>query len=591
LAWPGKSWSNRINTSREDLNMKRILLVGNPNVGKSALFSRLTGTHIIASNYPGTTVEFTKGYFKLGEERVELIDVPGTYTLEPSSKAEEVAVEMLNEGDLIIDVVDATNLERNLNLTLQLLERHTPVIVALNMWDDTRHRGINIDVPKMEQILGVPVVATVGVTGQGIGELVRRLPEARVPENVPVYSDSEERWARVGDILSHVQSLSHRHHTWYETLEDITSHRVGGIVTALSVLFATFWFVRFVGEGIIGYVAEPLFEGLWTPLLTRLSLALGPGSLWHNVLIGQLVGGEIDYLQSFGLLSTGLFIPLAAVLPYILAFYLVLGILEDVGYLPRLAVLMDTLLHRLGLHGYAIIPTILGFGCNVPAVMATRILESRKQRFIAATLISIGVPCAALQAMIIGVVGREGIQYVAIVYGSLFVSWIAIGLILNRAVKGFNPELLIEIPPYRLPPWRVVGQKLWLRVSGFLKEALPVILGTVLVVNVLYNFGIFDAIANTAAPLLTGLWGLPKETVTALAVGFLRKDAAVGMLVPLALTAKQLVISTTVLAMFFPCVATFVVLTRELGAKDLFRAVGIMIAAVLVMGSVQNLIL
>jgi ferrous iron transport protein B len=395
----------------------------------------------------------------------------------------------------------------------------------------------------------------------------------------------------VGDIVSQVQSLSHRHHTWYENLEDASSHRVGGIVIALLVLFAAFWFVRFVGEGITGYVAEPLFEGLWTPLLMKLSLALGPESLWHSVLIGKLIGGGIDYFQSFGLLSTGLFIPLAAVLPYIIAFYLVLGILEDVGYLPRLAVLMDTIMHRLGLHGYAIVPTILGFGCNVPAVMATRILESRKQRFIAATLISIGIPCAALQAMIIGVVGQRGVGYVAMVYGSLFISWVIIGLILNRAVKGFNPELLVEIPPYRMPPWRVIGEKLWLRVSGFIKEALPIILGTVLVVNILYKFGIFDAIANIAAPVLTGLWGLPKETVAALAVGFLRKDAAMGMLAPLALTAKQLVISSTVLAMFFPCVATFVILARELGARGLLKAVGIMIAAVLIMGSLQNLIL
>jgi ferrous iron transport protein B len=571
--------------------MMRILLVGNPNVGKSVLFSRLTGTRVIASNYPGTTVGFTKGYLKLGEERAELIDVPGSYTLEPGSKAEEVAVEMLKDGDLIINVVDATNLERNLNLTLQLLERQTPVIVALNMWDDTRHRGVNIDVGKLEEILGVSVVPTAGVTGQGIGELIRRLPEAKVPENARTYSNSDERWASVGDIVSQVQSLSHRHHTWYENLEDASSHRIGGIVIALLVIFVTFWFVRFAGEGITGYVAEPLFEGLWTPLLMKLSFALGPESLWHSVLIGKLIGGGIDYFQSFGLLSTGLYIPLAAVLPYIIAFYLVLGILEDVGYLPRLAVLMDTIMHRLGLHGYAIIPTILGFGCNVPAVMATRILESRKQRFIAATLISIGIPCAALQAMIIGVVGQRGVGYVAMVYGSLFISWVIIGLILNRAVKGFNPELLVEIPPYRLPPWRVIGEKLWLRVSGFLKEALPIILGTVLVVNILYRFGIFDAIANIAAPVLTGLWGLPKETVAALAVGFLRKDAAMGMLAPLALTAKQLVISSTVLAMFFPCVATFVILAREMGARGLLKAVGVMIAAVLIMGSLQNLVL
>jgi ferrous iron transport protein B len=571
--------------------MMRILLVGNPNVGKSALFSRLTGTRIIASNYPGTTVGFTKGYLKLGEEQVEIIDVPGSYTLEPVSKAEEVAVEMLKEGDLVINVIDATNLERNLNLTLQLLEKQIPVIVALNMWDDTRHRGVSIDVVRLEELLGVPVVPTSGITGQGIKELVERLSEARVPKNARIYATSDERWLKVGDIVSQVQSLSHRHHRWYEHLADASSHRVGGIFIALLVLLATFWFVRFVGEGIINHVAGPLFERLWTPILAKLSIVLGTGGFWHDVLIGKLIGGEIDYFQSFGLLSTGLYIPLAAVLPYIIAFYLVLGILEDIGYLPRLAVLMDTIMHRLGLHGFAIIPTILGFGCNVPGIMATRILESRKQRFIAATLISIAVPCAALQAMIIGLVGEQGIGYVAMVYGSLFISWIIIGLILNRAVRGFNPELLVEIPPYRLPPWRVIGEKLWLRVSGFIKEALPIVIGAVLVVNILYILGVFNAIANITAPVLTGLWGLPKETITALAVGFLRKDVAMGMLTPLALTAKQLVISSTVLAMLFPCVATFVILARELGVRDLLKAAGVMIAAALIMGSLQNLIL
>jgi ferrous iron transport protein B len=571
--------------------MTRILLVGNPNVGKSALFSRLTGTHIITANYPGTTVGFTKGYLKLAGEQAEVVDVPGTYSLEPSSRAEEVAVQMLKDGDVIINTVDATNLERNLNLTLQLLERRIPMVVALNMWDDTRHRGIDIDATKLERLLGIPVVPTVGVTGQGVRELVGRLSEATVPKNVPTYSSSDERWVRVGDIVGQVQSLSDRHHTWYEHLEDASSHPVGGVVIALLVLVGTFWFVRFIGEGMIGYVANPLSDLLWTPVLTKLSVALGGGGFWHNILVGKLIGGHIDYYQSFGLLSTGLYIPLGAVLPYVIAFYLVLGILEDIGYLPRLAVLMDTLLHRLGLHGYAIIPTILAFGCNVPGILATRVLESRKQRFIAATLISIGVPCAALQAMIMGVVGQDGVGYVAIVYLSLFISWIVTGIILNRTVRGFNPELLIEIPPYRLPPWRIIGQKLWLRVSGFIKEALPIILGTVLVVNILYTVGVFNALGNILAPVLTGLWGLPKDTVAALLVGFLRKDAAMGMLGTLALTAKQLVISSTVLAMFFPCVASFVILARELGARDLLKAIGIMIGAVLVMGGLQNLVL
>ena len=567
----------------------RILLLGNPNVGKSALFSRLTGTHIIAANYPGTTVEFTRGYLRREEEQAEVIDVPGTYTLEPTNRAEEVAVEMLKEGDLVINVVDATNLERNLNLTLQLLERKVPVIVALNIWDDARHRGIDIDVARLERLLGVPVVPTVGVTGQGVKELVSRLPEAAVHQKS--YATSDERWARVGDIVSQVQSLSHRHHTWYEVLEDISNHPVGGVFIAVVVLLATFFAIRFIAESLIGYVADPLFEWLWTPLLMKLSLALGSGGFWHSILVGNLVDGEINYFQSFGLLSTGLYIPFAAVLPYIIAFYLALGILEDVGYLPRLAVLLDTIMHRLGLHGYAIIPTILGFGCNVPAVMATRILESRRQRFIAATLISIGVPCAAMQAMIIGLVGQQGGQYVAMVYGSLFLSWVVVGLILNRAIKGFSPELLVEIPPYRLPPWRVIGEKLGLRVSGFIREALPIVLGAVLVVNVLYTLGAFDFVAGVTAPVVSGLLGLPKEAVVALAVGFLRKDVAVGMLAPLALTPGQLVVSCTVLAMFFPCVATFVILARELGAKDMVKASGIMVVAALVAGGLLNLLL
>jgi ferrous iron transport protein B len=567
----------------------KILLLGNPNVGKSVLFSRLTGTRTIASNYPGTTVGFTRGTLRLGQEQAEIIDVPGTYTLEPTSKAEEVAVEMLKEGDLIIDVIDATNLERNLNLTLQLLESQVPLIVALNMWDDTRHRGISINVQRLQELLGVPVVPTVGVTGEGIKELVSRLSEASV--SGMSYSSSDERWAKIGDIVSQVQTLSHRHHTWREVLADASSHPVAGAAIAIMVLVATFFIIRLIGEGIINYVANPLFKWLWTPLLMKLSVALGSGGFWHEILIGKLINGQVDYLQSFGLLSTGLYIPLAAVLPYIVAFYFALGILEDVGYLPRLAVLMDTLMHRLGLHGYAIIPTILGFGCNVPAIIATRILENRRERFIAATLISIGVPCAALQAMIVGLVGQQGIQYVAIVYGSLFVSWIITGLILNRMMKGFSPEIILEIPPYRFPPWRVIGEKLWLRVSGFVKEALPIVLGAVLVINILYTLNVFHYVATIAAPVIHGILGLPKETVVALAVGFLRKDVAMGMLAPLGLTAKQLVISSTFLAMSFPCVATFAVLTRELGVKDMLKATGIMIVAALIVGGLLNLIL
>jgi ferrous iron transport protein B len=563
--------------------------MGNPNVGKSVFFSRITGVKVIASNYPGTTVGFSKGSMKLAEEKVDVIDVPGTYSLEPTSKAEEVASKMLEDGDVVINVVDATNLERNLYLTLELLEREIPVIVALNIWDDTKHIGISIDVEKLERLLGVPVVPTVAVTGEGIKELVDRIPEAASP-SIPART-SGDRWVAIGSIIAEVQTITHRHHTWLERLGDASARPLTGLPIAALVLMVSFVVVRFVGESLIGYVFEPLFEKLWAPLMIKLGVLLGSGGFWHDILVGKLFDGEIDFFQSMGVLTTGLYIPIGAVLPYIFSFYLVLGVLEDFGYLPRLAVLLDNLMHRIGLHGYAIIPSLLGLGCNVPAIMATRILESRRERFIAATLISIGIPCAAAHAMIFGLVGAKGVQYVAMVYGTLFVVWIILGFILNLTIKGFSPELLIEIPPYRLPSWRVLLQKLWMRMYGFLREALPIIVVAIFVIGILYTLGVFDFIANFTAPVVSGIFGLPKEGVVAIVIGFLRKDVAIGMLAPLSLSAGQLVVGCVVLSMFFPCIAAFVVLARELGFKRLIVATAIMITAAVIVGGLLNLIL
>jgi len=572
----------------------KILLVGNPNVGKSALFSRLTGTYILSSNYPGTTVGYTRGFAKLKDQRVEIIDVPGIYGLDATNEAEAVAIKMLEDTNaVIVNVIDATNLERNLNLTLQLINRGLPVVIALNMWDDAHHRGVEINIPRLSSLLNVPIIPTVGTTGEGIKNLIKTL-DTIDPPVLPIdvsRESSEERWKNIGTIINKVQILTPREHTWRETLGDLSHHPLGGLLFAAVVLASTFWLIRFIGENIIAYITDPLFETLWTPVLTNLSATIGQSGLLHDILIGQLINGQIDYLQSFGLLSTGLYIPFSAVMPYIIAFYLMLGLLEDSGYLPRLAVLMDSIMHRLGLHGFAIIPVLLGFGCNGPAIMANRILESKRERFIAATLKSIGIPCASLQAMIIGLVGQYGLGYIALVYGSLFVTWIIVGIILNRIMKGFSPELLLEIPPYRVPPLRVIGEKLWLRMSGFLIEALPIVLGSIFIVNLLYVLGVFDHVAKFTAPVVSGILGLPENSIIAILVGILRKDVAMGMLVPLSLTAKQLVISSTVLAMSFPCVATFVMLGRELGVTGMLKSTGIMIAASIIVGGLLNIIL
>jgi ferrous iron transport protein B len=568
--------------------MKKILLMGNPNVGKSVIFSRLTGVNVVASNYPGTTVGYTRGTMKLEGEMVEVVDVPGTYTLDPTCKAEEVAVEMCGQGDLIIDVVDATNLERNLNLTLQLLKRKVPMVVALNLWDEAHHIGISIDQEKLEALLGVPVVPTVAVTGEGILVLVKHLPRAR--PGAFEYDDGE-RWHEIGRIIEQVQQVTHRHHTFLERLGDASIHPFSGAPIALIVLAATFFIIRTIGEGAITYLFDPLFEYLWTPLMMRLSIALGSGGALHDILIGRLSDGHIDFVESLGLLTTGIYVPLAMVLPYVFAFYLMLSLLEDSGYLPRLAILMDTIMHRIGLHGLAIVPMMLALGCNVPGTLATRILETRKERFISITLMAICIPCTAQLAMIVGLLGQAGWWGIPALFGTLMVVGVILGLLLSRVVPGESPEIFVEIPPYRLPYFSGLSKKMWIRIRGFLQEAVPFVILGVLFVNILYTLGIIDLVGRLAEPVITGLLGLPRDAAGALIVGFLRKDVAVGMLAPLDLAAKQLVVAGVVLTMYFPCVATFVVMTRELGIRDMLLAMAIMVTASLVVGGLLNFIL
>lgn len=571
------------------MEINKILLMGNPNVGKSAIFSRLTGAKVMISNYPGTTVEFKQGYMKVGQERPVVIDAPGTYTLEPTCKAEEVAVQMLKGNDVVINIVDATNLERNLYLTLQLLERDIPIVVALNMWDDTKRRGIQIDVKKLEENLGAPVIPTCGLSGEGIKELIGRLKEAKASRMQVSHDD--HRWEKIGKIIEESQKLSYRHRTFLDELEDLSIKPLTGLPIAAVVMFCTFWMVRFIGAGLINYIFEPLFEKLWLPVMMKLSVSLGGGGFLHSILIGNLIGGSIDFGQSFGLLTTGLFVPVAMVLPYIFSFYLALGLLEDFGYLPRLAVLADNFMHHFGLHGYAIIPMMLCLGCKVPGILATRILEGRREKFIAATLMAIAVPCMAQVAMIVGLVGQRGMGYVAIIFSTLFILFIVKGVILNKVLKGQSPEIFVEIPPYRVPKFQATIKKLWMRLFSFLREALPLVLLGILFVNILHTVKIIDFLAGTFAPILTGLWGLPKEAISTLIVGFLRKDVAVGMLGPLNLTTKQLVIGSTILAVYFPCVATFMVLLRELGIKDMLKSTLIMVTVALLTGVFLNLIL
>ncbi|MFH1788237.1 MAG: ferrous iron transporter B, partial [Candidatus Altiarchaeota archaeon] len=374
----------------------KILLVGNPNVGKSAVFTRLTGVEVMCSNYPGTTVSYCSGTMHYKDETAQLIDTPGTYSLEPRNKVEEVTVEMLGEGDILVNVVDSTNLERNLYLSLQLLELGKPVVVALNMWDEAHHLGIKIDAEALERLLGVSVVPTVAVSGQGIKELYEAFSRAKAPKVKALSED--ERWAKVGELTGEVQVLSHKHHSLAERIEEATIKPLTGIPIALAVLFVMFSFIIATGNWVIGNILDPFFYDVYGPIIRGLIEPLFSDGIVHDILLGE---GE-DFIESLGVLTTGVYVPLDMVLPFVILFYFSLSVLEDVGYLPRLATLLDSVMHKIGLHGSAVVPAVLGLGCNVPGVLSTRIMETKKQRFIAATLLAICVPCLAQNAVIVG---------------------------------------------------------------------------------------------------------------------------------------------------------------------------------------------
>ncbi|OGS17862.1 MAG: ferrous iron transporter B [Elusimicrobia bacterium RIFOXYA2_FULL_40_6] len=541
----------------------KILLVGNPNVGKSVVFSRLTGVGVISSNYAGTTIEIARGSLKIGEEKYEVIDVPGTYSLDPSSKAEEVAVELLKEGNLIINVLDSTNLERNLNLTLQLIKKNIPMLLILNFWDETKHKGISIDYKKLEEIIKIPVIPVCAITGEGVNEIINRVKDAKTS----VYNfNFEENWKIVGELVDSVQKLSHKHHTFSDRLSEITIHPVTGIPAALLILFFTFIIVRFIGEGLVTRVLDPLFNLYYHPFILKLFSSLQPEFL-KQILIGKT--GVV--MESFGLLTTAVYIPVVIVFPYILAFYLVLSFLEDFGYLPRVAVIFDNIFHRLGLHGYSSIPVMLGLGCKVPALLATRILESEREKVITTVLILMSAPCMPQTAMIFSLGAKYGVHAIFMIFFILFVIAVVTSLILNLFLKGDAPELFVEIPPYRVPRIATLLNKLWFRTKGFFSEAVPMIIAGVFIINIMDIIGFTGLIAVWIGRPVAYLLNLPENIVSVMLMGFLRKDVSIALLAPLGLNAKQFIVSSIFLVLYLPCIASFFTLLKEMGAKVTFK--------------------
>lgn len=598
--------------------MRRIALVGQPNSGKSTVFNGLVGYRAVASNFPGTTVEALRGQANVGGQRVEVVDLPGTYSLLGGDVAERVTRGVLLSGELdaAIQVADASLLGRSLELTLELAELGIPLVLCLNMMDEAEHKGIAIDTGRLAAVLGIPVVATVASRGQGLSELLAALPAARPARRPPYTADVERALSRIaaaiaGDtdqarppsihraaqllvgeggsaaldataaravaearaelargrgedpavILSderHAQAVRLAETVarvgqaavgWRERADDVLMHPLLGYPLLGLVLLALFWAVFGVGRALEGRLS-PAIEALseW------LAASLGTGPL------AALAQGMWD----------GLGAGIAIVLPYLVPFLVLLAFLEDVGYMPRVGFLLDGLMHRVGLHGKSVIPVLLGYGCTVPAVLATRILDDERDRVVTAAL-AVMVPCAGRTIVVMGLVGRYvGPLAALLLYlGNVLVIGL-VGWLLAKLLPGEGTGLILEIPPYRWPRARNLVGKTWLRLKGFVVLAWPLLALSSGLLALAEALGWARGL-NLGTRFLTWPLGLPAEAGVPLVLGVLRKELSLVMLdgaLPGGAGSLSLgpMIAFTVFVLFYvPCLATVGALGRDLG--------------------------
>jgi ferrous iron transport protein B len=391
-----------------------------------------------------------------------------------------------------------------------------------------------------------------------------------------------KRWEIVDLIANRTVTTGEYKPSVKDYLSELTVKPLTGIPVALTVLYA-FWsiFGSFAGALVTDGFMVKLFDNYWLPWIQN--VWPGPDSVLYFLFVGDPLADNC--FEAFGMLTSGLFVSIGVVLPAIFIFYLMMTFLEDSGYLPRLAVLMDGIFHKIGLHGYAIVPAILGLGCNVPAVTATRNLERRKQRFIMMVLLAVFIPCGAQLGIMLDVI-PETVGWVMLY---LIIGFCLFGFILGKIIPGGNPEILIDIPPYRKPVLQNICKKLWVKTKGFFVNAVPFVMLGILFVNILYLLGVIQALADVLAPIFITWFGVPKETVGPLIAAFLRKDLAVAQLSTIAMTPYQMITAVVLISIYFPCVATFVVMLKE-GVKELAAAVGLLAVIVFLYGGLIHLI-
>jgi ferrous iron transport protein B len=606
----------------------RIALAGQPNCGKSTILNYVAGYRSETANFPGSSVKVTTGTIRLNGSVAELVDLPGTYTLTGSNVAESIAGEYLLDHniDLIINVIDASLLCRSLELTLELRELGIPMVVCLNMADDAVRKGIVIDPKKLSDLLGLPVVETIARRGQGFDRLFAAIKETlRVPPvksgalswsrdvdsvverveqqiskagdespypsrfrairylesgfcyslRAPEIAASALKWktalehkrGRSGDaiVMSERHDISMRVFEQVATvgkaqsdlrnrLDGVVTHPVWGYVLLIGLLVGFFWVVFGIGSHIEDFLQARLAGGF-----EKLSQGMNPNTLGFTLFKSAwdgLVGGA------------------AIVLPYLVPFLFGLALLEDIGYLPRVAYLMDGLLHRIGLHGTSMLPLILGYGCSVPACMAARILPSRRDRFIASVL-AILIPCSARSNVIFALVAFYLGPWWAL---AIFLLNIAIvvfsGWMMRKIWPEVSPGMVLEVPRYQWPRLGILCKKVWLRLREFIVLSWPMLIGGSVVLGLATFYG-WDHIINAAISPLTRLLGLPLATGTTLIFGLLRKELTLIMLaqalgtthINLVMTTTQIVGYTLFITFYMPCLATIAALAREVGKK------------------------
>jgi len=611
----------------------KFVLAGQPNSGKSTIFNAVAGYRSATANFPGSSVSYTISRALIQGREVDVVDLPGVYSLTSSDPVAGEGESYLLGGDydLIIDVVDASRLGRSLELTLQLLELRRPMIVALNMLDEAERRGISIDVAGLQRELGVPVVGTIARRGKGLRELFRTaLRHAHVGSPAPAKSLDREIEQALESVSSALQGagvetgvparfaaskliegdrhFSSRVFGWYPGLEATVAAAVSALERAhgwsadqivsggrhavahsieermsihgspslgwrewldrlllgpwtggplmVAILAAMFWIVFGIGQRIEGPLVE-VFDQASAMVIGRLE----PGSLLATLVHGVLMG-----------LAGGV----AIVLPYLIPFLLGLAILEDTGYLPRLAYILDSLMHRIGLHGKSVLPLILGYGCSVPAIMSTRILESRRDRRITGALAAF-IPCSARSVVIFGLVAAYlGPLWALLVYLLNLGVVVVLGSILSRRMRGRSPGLILEIPELSVPHARTLAAKTWLTMREFITIAWPLLVASSVVLGLLEWFHAHDDINAILSPLTVTTLGLPSAVGMTLIFGVLRKELTLVMLVQAlgtadvgsAMTAAQLVTFTLFVVFYVPCVATLAVMAREMGWRD-----------------------